>query len=130
MNKFIKNISIWVVAICIGAFLIGPVIAQGSVQVGKKKVDITAAMRDFTSRLDRDTAILTGPFDIVVFPTDKSNGGHKYSKVPYIQLLSGNLIIFPSGEKEDRFGNGTFVYSINYTIETKRKIVATEKSRK
>jgi hypothetical protein len=124
------KIKYWLPAILIAGFLAFGITAgtdsmasaqdtKAQAQPKKKAAPkVNGVIEDFRKRYNGQTGTLKGPFDIVVSPTDKGNTGHKYSNVPYVQLMWGNVIAFPAGEKDHK-GTGTIVYASNYTIETK-----------
>ena len=80
---------------------------------------VNGALKDFNKRYNHTTGMLKGPFDVVITPTDKGTTGHKYSNVPYVQLMWGGVIAFPAGEKDHGRRAGVIIYATTYTLETK-----------
>jgi len=91
------------------------VLAQEEIKA-KSKVTVEQMLEDFRAKYK--DGVLYGPVDIVVFPSDKRDGGMKYSNVPFVVMIGQNIIGFPNGDN-GKNKKPVYVYASTFTIRTK-----------
>jgi len=115
----IKAILATVAAIGIfGIMAFAPRADAGDVKIVRRSVAAKELVTFLQERTDKDNGHLIGPFDIIVENTDKGANAFKYSNVPFVFLITDNIIAFPNGDLGKK-NKPIFIFTSNFTIRSK-----------